>query len=617
MRFLLLTALLVAPATAALAQTPDPADLIQNVYARDVTSLNGPWNVVVDPYDNGYLDYRFQPREDGGYARNRTPATISERIEYDFDRSPTLQVPGDWNTQRDDLLWYEGSLWYERDFDYTLPPGRRLFAYVGAANYEAVAWMNGENLGLHRGGFTPFQFEVTDRVRRGANDLVIRVNNQRRREAVPTLNTDWWNYGGLTRDVLLVEVPETFVRDYKVQLDADDPSRIAGFVQLDGPDAVGQQVTVSVPEAGLSETVTTDARGYTAVSLAAGDLRMWHPDDPHRYEVTVESPADRVEDRIGFRTVGTRGTDILVNGEPLFFRGICLHEEAPYRGGRAFSRDDAETLLGWAKDLGANYVRLAHYPHNEHMVQAADSMGLLVWSEIPVYWTIDWENPETYANAERQLAEMISRDKNRAAVALWSVGNETPPTDVRLQFMRRLVAATRHLDDTRLVTAALERDESDPYIRAIHDPLGADLDVLGVNQYVGWYDGLPAKADSVTWTSDYDKPLIMSEFGGGALHGHRGPEEQIWTEDFQADLYEHTLDMLDRIDFLAGTSPWLLMDFRSPRRPLAVIQDYYNRKGLFSERGQPKLAFYVMRDWYRERAAAERDRGGANAAPGR
>ena len=597
------------------AQSDGPADLIQNVYARDVTSLNGPWNVVVDPYDNGYLDYRFEPRADGGYAQNRTPRTISERIEYDFDRSPTLQVPGDWNTQRDDLLWYEGSLWYERDFDYDLPQGRRLFAYVGAANYEAVAWMNGENLGLHRGGFTPFQFEVTDRVRRGANDLVIRVNNQRRREAVPTLNTDWWNYGGLTRDVMLVEVPETFVRDYKVQLDAGDASRIAGFVQLDGPDAAGQRVTVSVPEAGLSETVTTDARGYATVSFTAPGLRLWHPEDPHRYDVVVESPTDRVEDWIGFRTVGTRGTEILVNGGPLFFRGICMHEEAPFGRGRAFSRADAETLLGWAKELGANFVRLAHYPHNEHMVQVADSLGLLVWSEIPVYWTIDWENPETYANAEQQLAEMISRDKNRAAVALWSVGNETPPTEVRLQFMRRLVAAARSLDDTRLLTAALERDETDPYVRAIHDPLGADLDVLGVNQYVGWYDGLPAKADSVRWTSDYDKPLIMSEFGGGALHGLRGPDDQIWTEDFQADLYRHTLGMLDRIPFLAGTSPWLLMDFRSPRRPLAGVQDYYNRKGLYSNWGQKKLAFYVMRDWYRDKA--DQDARPAGSSPGR
>ena len=529
----------VVLAAAVSAQTPGAAhvDLIQNVYARQTTSLNGPWNVLIDPYQNGYLDYRYEPREDGGYAQNRKPRTPSERIEYDFDRSPTLHVPGDWNTQRDDLLWYEGTVWYERDFDYTLPPGRRLFVYVGAANYDAVAWLNGVELGKHEGGFTPFQFEITDHVRRGPNELVVKVNNERRREAIPTLNTDWWNYGGITRDVLLVETPETFVQDYFVQLDPDDPSRIEGWVRLDGPGAARQRVSVSVPEAGLAETVTTDADGYAAVSFAAPGLRRWAPLDPYRYSVTVEGAGDRVEDRIGFRTVGTRGSDILVNGEPVFFRGISIHEEAPFGRGRAFSRAEAETLLGWARDLGVNYVRLAHYPHNEHMVQAADSMGLLVWSEIPVYWTIDWENPETYQNAVRQLREMVTRDKNRAAVAMWSVGNETPPTEVRLDFMRRLVAEARQLDDTRLITAALERDETDPYVRRVDDPLGADLDVLGVNQYIGWYDGRPSKIDSVRWTTTYEKPLIISEFGAGALHGLRGPDDQIWTEDFQADLY--------------------------------------------------------------------------------
>ncbi|GAB5535578.1 MAG: beta-glucuronidase [Rubricoccaceae bacterium] len=579
-------------------------DLIQNVTARHTTSLNGLWHVIVDPYQNGYLDYRYRPRGDGGYAQNRRPQHLSDLVEYAFDESPTLHVPGDWNSQREDLLWYEGTLWYERDIQYTPARGRRVFLHVGAANYDAVAWMNGQELGHHQGGFTPFEFEVTDHMREGTNEIVIKVNNERKREAIPTLNTDWWNYGGLTRDVLLVETPETFIRDYFLQLDPEDPSRVQGWIRLDGPDAARQRVTVSIPEAGVSETVTTGTDGRAGVSFSAPALQRWAPGAPHRYTVAVETDADRVEDRIGFRTLEARGTEILVNGEPLFLRGISMHEEAPYRGGRAFNRSDAETLLGWAQEMGANYVRLAHYPHNETMVQVADSLGLLVWSEIPVYWTIDWENPETYANAEQQLREMITRDKNRAAVAFWSVGNETPPTDVRLAFMQRLVATTRQLDDTRLVTAALERSERENRVYEIHDRLGADLDVLGVNEYIGWYDGLPTKVDSVSWTSIYDKPLIMSEFGGAALHGHRGPSEQLWTEDHQADLYRRTVRMLDQIDFLAGTSPWILMDFRSPRRPLGGIQDYYNRKGLISNWGEKKLAFYVMQAWYQEKSRA-------------
>ena len=583
---------------------PAYADLVTNVQGRQTTTLNGAWRTIMDPYETGYYDYRYEPQADGGYAANRTARAPGDLVEYQFDASPILYVPGDWNSQREELRWYEGTVWYERDFDYDLPPGRRLFVHVGAANYEAIAWLGGEKLGEHEGGFTPFQFEITDLVRADStNDLVVKVDNQRRREAVPTINTDWWNYGGLTRDVMLVEVPETFVKDYFVQLDPDDPSRIKGWVRLDGPDAARQPVTVSVPEAGLAETVTTDAGGWAEVSFAAPGLRRWSPEDPHRYAVRVSGGGDRVEEPVGFRTVSTRGHEILLNGEPVFLRGVSVHEEAPFRTGRAYSEADAHALLTWTKEMNGNYVRLAHYPHNETMVRMADSLGLMVWAEIPVYWTIDWENPETYRNAEQQLREMVTRDKNKAAVVLWSVGNETPLSEPRLDFMRRLVEAVRQLDDTRLVTAAIERHYIDDTTLMIDDPLGEHLDVVGVNEYIGWYDGLPPKIDAVSWRLAYDKPVVISEFGAGALQGHRGPDDQRWTEDFQADLYRRTLAMIDRMDFVAGVTPWILKDFRSPKRALPGIQDFWNRKGLVSDRGVKKEAFYVLRDWYRQKEA--------------
>ena len=579
--------------------------LIQNVRARDVTTLNGTWRTVVDPYERGYYNYRFRPRPDGGLGATPVSRSESDLVEWTFEGARTLRVPGDWNSQREDLLWYEGSLWYNREVEYRLPPGRRLFLHVGGANCQTTAWMNGRPLGRHEGGFTPFEFEVTDAARDGLNTVVAWVSNRREPGQIPTTQTDWWNYGGLTRDVLLVEVPATFVRDYGVQLDPDRPDQIAGWVQLDGADAAGARVTVSVPELGLSETATADAEGYAPVSFAAPGLQRWRPGAPRRYTVVVEGAArdgralDRVEDQIGFRTVSTRGTELLLNGEPVFLRGISLHEEAPLDARRAYSAEDAATLLGWARELDANYVRLAHYPHNAHMVEMADSLGLLVWSEIPVYWTIDWRSPATYANAERQLREMVSRDKNRAAVILWSVGNETPISEARTRFMTRLAETARSLDPTRLVTAALERDESDPYLRQIHDPLGAALDVVGVNQYVGWYDGLPAKIDSIRWETDYDKPHIVSEFGAGALQGLRGRPTERWTEDYQADLYRRTTAMIERMPFVVGVSPWILKDFRSMKRPLVGIQDDWNRKGLVSDRGEKKEAFYVLRDWYR------------------
>jgi len=571
--------------------------LINNVEGRNTISLNGQWQIIVDPYESGYYNYRYQPSE-SGYFKNAKPKSKSELIEYDFDKSPTLKVPGDWNTQSDQLFFYEGTIWYKKSWDYQRKPNARLFVYFGAANYLADVYLNGEKVGRHEGGFTPFNFEITNLVKDTGNFLVVKVDNKRRRDAVPTLMTDWWNYGGLTREVKLIETPATFVHDYAIQLQKGSRNRVTGSVKLSG-EKLNQRITIRIPEAGVSRSFTTNSAGVATIDFTA-DLKLWSPDNPKLYEVLIEAETDQVHEQIGFRSIETRGTDILLNGKPIFLRGVCIHEEAPLRGGRAYSREDAATLLGWAKELGANFVRLAHYPHNEFMVREADRMGIMVWSEIPVYWTIEWENRDTLENARNQLREMIARDMNRASVVIWSVANETPLSDPRLTFLKDLIAHARQNDPTRLLSAAMERHYLNPTTQMIDDPLGEFLDVLGCNEYVGWYDGLPEKADGLEWRSKYQKPLVMSEFGGDALFGHHGDPLTRWTEEYQENIFQHQIAMLKRIPFLRGTAPWILTDFRSPRRPLPGIQDYWNRKGLVSDRGEKKKAFFVMQRWYRE-----------------
>jgi beta-glucuronidase len=575
--------------------------LIANTEGRKTVSLDGQWQTIIDPYESGYYDYRYLPSANG-YFKDAKPKDKSDLIEYNFDTSESLHVPGDWNTQRESLLLYEGTIWYKKAFDYQRKENTRVFVYFGAANYVADVYLNGEKIGRHEGGFTPFNFEITRLVREKSNSLIVKVDDQRRRDAVPTLSTDWWNYGGLTRQVKLVETPDSFVQDYLIQLRKGSQNQINGWVRLNG-NKLGQRVTVRIPEAGISKSFTTDAKGYAEVSFNA-DLTLWSPGNPKLYDVLIEAETDRVQDQIGFRSIETRGTDILLNGRPIFLRGICIHEEAPFRGGRAYSREDALTLLGWAKELGANFVRLAHYPHNEIMLREADRLGIMVWSEIPVYWTILWENPATFENARTQLSEMITRDKNRASVIVWSMANETPLGDARLSFLRKLVDHARSLDSTRLISAAMERHYVDDKTQMIDDPLGEYLDVLGCNEYVGWYDGLPEKTDRLEWKTKYQKPLIMSEFGAEAPYGLHGDPMARWTEEYQENFYQHQVRMLKRIPFLRGTSPWILMDFRSPRRPLPGIQDFHNRKGLISDRGEKKKAFYVMQKYYQELQAA-------------
>jgi len=572
-------------------------DLLINVKNRTTTSLNGQWNIIIDPYENGYYDYRYKVNPNG-YFKNYHPQSKSELVEYDFDKSPTLNVPGDWNSQQEKLFLYEGTIWYKKSFDFDLKPDHRLFLYFGAINYQAQIYLNGEWVGMHEGGFTPFNFEITGKVANKDNFVIIKADNKRLREAVPTVNTDWFNYGGITRDVLLVSVPQTFIRDYFLQLEPGKRDRVKGWLQLDGL-RKQQRIRIRIPQAGVDFETHTDHSGKASIEFHK-KLSLWSPQNPILYDVIFESETDTVKDRIGFRTIEVRETDILLNGKPVFLRGICIHEEAPFAGGtRAHSMEQAAILLGWAKELNCNFVRLAHYPHNENIIRLADEMGMLVWSEIPVYWTILWDNPATYENAENQLTAMISRDKNRASVILWSMANETPPGEMRLKFLGNLVKRARMLDDTRLITAAMQHHYADANTVLIDDPFGELVDVLGCNAYIGWYDGLPQKSDQLTWQSAFNKPLIMSEFGGGALYGHHGDSLTRWTEEYQESIYLHNLTMFQKIPFLKGLSPWILKDFRSPRRALPGIQDFWNRKGLISDDGNRKKAFYLLQDYYK------------------
>jgi len=570
--------------------------MIQNASARVVQDLSGRWRVIVDPYEAGYRGPHGDPWPLGFFRDAEVRPGIAE---YDFDRSEILEVPGDWNSQDPKLLYYEGTLWYQTRFRLEERPGVRRFVRFGAANYHAMVWLDGELLGEHEGGFTPFEFELPRDGVAAEHVLTVKVDNTRRREAVPTLSTDWWNYGGLTRQVSILEVPETFLREYTVGLDG--AGRVRAHAVLDGSRR-RQEVQLRIPEAGLEVSGQTDEDGSVEL-LAEAQLEHWTPESPRRYQVEISCETDAIDELVGFRTVRVQGTRILLNDEPIFLRGVSLHEEAPSGPGRAWSEEHARTLLGWAVELGCNFVRLAHYPHNETMVRVAEELGLLVWAEIPVYWNIAWDNPPTLACAKAQLEELIARDRNCCAVILWSLSNEAPATEARQAFLAELARHARALDGTRLLTSALfARSEEDGETMVIDDPVGEHLDVMGCNQYLGWYYREPEEMDRIGWSSPFEKPLIMSEFGAGAVAGRHGDAGTYFTEEYQERVYQKQIGMLSRIPFLAGSSPWILKDFRTPRRVLPGTQDGWNRKGLVSDRGIRKRAFGVLRDWYRELA---------------
>ncbi len=580
---------------------------------RPAQSLNGEWHVIPDPYQTGLYDFHKHELKNGWFMNQKARPGDTGPIDYDFAKSPTLKVPGDWNTQKPEFFYYEGLMWYEKDFSYEPKPHTRAFLRIGAANYKSAFWVNGQKVCEHEGGFTAFNCEVTSAVHAGSNFVVAAVDNTRHEDAVPTTQTDWFNYGGLTREVSLITMPDVFIGRYDLHLSKTEPDTIEGWVNVNGDPSASlsghhAKVDIEIPELHLKNGTESDKLGWEYFHVKVDGLQRWSPETPKLYKVIIRAGTDSVEDNIGFRTIEVKGTEILLNGKPIFLHGVCIHAEAPYRTGRAYSDKDAETLLGWAKEMGANFVRLAHYPHDETMLRAADRMGILVWSENPVYWAVQFDKPEVYAKAEHQLDEEIGASRNHAAIILWSMANETPLNDARTKFISSLAAHARTLDPSRLITAALlvhTEANGDRSTKIVDDPLGQYLDVIGTNEYIGWYEQHPETADTTDWKIAYQKPLIMSEFGADAKAGLHGKPDERWTEEYQANVFNHQLGMLNRIPQLRGMSPWILMDFRSPRRPLPGIQDGFNRKGLISDQGQKKQAFFILQKAYKENAVGK------------
>ena len=572
--------------------------LIVNPYAREGISLDGKWQAIVDQYDTGTGKKLFLDRQ---------PSSKTEFLEFSWSGGLELDVPGDWNHQDESLRWYEGTVWYSRHFSASREDGRRRILYFAGVSMRCSVWLNGEKVAEHDGSFTPFEADVTSLLREGDNFLALKVDNKRRKEAIPAMSFDWWNYGGITREVMLLSVPQVHISDYFIRLQKGTKDRIEAEVQLSSAQE-GQTVLVEIPALKIKGKLTADASGKASGTFKAKKLRLWEPLNPSLYDVKITAGEDSVADRIGFREISAQGTKILVNGKETFLRSISFHEEIPMEKRRAVSMEDARTLVDAALELGCNTIRLAHYPQSEHIVRYAEEKGLLIWEEIPLWQGIDFSSADTYGKAEAYLSEMIARDRNRCAIGFWSISNETRPAPDRDAFLSRLLDFGRSLDSSRLFASAFDVayyvPEADGF--RMKDDFAGKLDVIGINKYMGWYAPWPKPAAELHWSVFPEKPLVISEFGCEALAGKTGDADVAgsWSEDYQAALYRDNLTMFGNIPNLAGVSPWVLFDFLSPYRQHPVNQSWFNRKGLLSDKGKKKKAWYIMREYYTGEAPA-------------
>jgi len=569
--------------------------LLTNPYSRNNTELlNGKWNALIDVFCMG---------ESGGIYKNKPQPTSGHPNEYTFNNGLRLDVPGDFNSQLPELKYYEGNVWYQRKISVNKTTDRKQFLYFAGANYITKVWLNGVFIGEHEGGFLPFQFDITNQAKAGENDLVVLINNNRRVDYIPAMNFDWWNYGGITRDVFLIETPNVYINDYSIQLKKGTKNSITGFVKIEGVSAA-QGVNLIIPELKINKKLIADKNGLAVFEITAKP-QLWEPSLPKLYDVTFTTDKDTISEQIGFRTIETKGTNILLNGKPVFLKGVNFHEEIPQRMGRAYSDADAAMILTEAKALGCNFIRTAHYAQNERIVRMAEKMGLMIWEEIPVWQGIKFTDEVVMVKAQNMLREMIYRDKNRAAIVIWSIQNETQATAARDKMLIGLANLTRSLDSTRLVAGAFNNMgyDNSTHTFILKDSLVNYLDLVGVNKYMGWYDAYKTTPEQTKWDVAAGKPLLFSEFGAEALYGQHGNANSpsSWSEEMQEKLYRDNLTMFKNIPNLCGTAPWLLFDFRSPNRWHKQNQDGWNRKGLVSDKGQRKKAWYVMKTYYEEK----------------
>jgi len=572
---------------------------INNVRGRNLINLNGKWKFIIDPSDAGIGDWI-------AIWKDKKPGGKHDFYEYSFEDAPEMSVPGDFNSQLTELTYYESTIWYKKSFSYQRKSDRRLFIHFGAVNYKADVFINGQKIGSHEGGFTAFAFEITGFVKDGENAVVVRCNNARVKNGIPGLGFDWFNYGGITRDVNLIEEPASFISDYCIQLKKSSADKIDGWVKIDGR-RPKQNITIEIPEIGSVYKTQTDANGIAHIQFSANP-KLWTPADPKLYQVRVNCETDSITEKIGFRTIESKGPRILVNQVPIFLKGVNIHEEIPQEKRRSYSEKDAIQLLSWAKELGCNFVRLAHYPHSEYMVRAADSLGLMVWSEIPVYQGIDFKDTSMEQKMDRMLEEMVDRDKNRCSVIIWSMSNETSPSLARTAALGSLADLCRSMDSTRLITSALNNISLQDSTVTINDSLINKLDIISINEYFGWYRMWPCFPENLKWQSLFNKPLIMSEFGAEALYGNTAEPKDAassWSEAYQEGVYNDQLKMFGKIPFLAGTCPWILSDFRSPVRMHPVFQKGWNRKGLLSDTGEKKRAWFIVEKYYRSKISTQ------------
>ncbi|MFI4912672.1 MAG: beta-glucuronidase [Sedimentisphaeraceae bacterium JB056] len=589
---------------------------------REVRCLDGIWQFKAD-YDN-------RGRDDKWYVDK-----LSDPI--------NMAVPSSYNdiTQELSLRNHIGDVWYQKDF--VLPNswnGRRIFIRFGSVTHHCSVWVNGEQAASHKGGYLPFEADISDIVKYGENNvLTVVVNNVLDWTTLPpgevvdapTANSrlnphtpeypdsykiqdyfhDFFNYAGIHRSVKLCAVNSEYVESIKTETSYDQAGH--GFVNY--------SVKTSTGRGGLNLKLY-DEQGQLVASghshtgkLVVENVNLWQPGNAYLYKLCVElfeqdgSIVDKYSMNVGVRTVEVRGKEFLINGEPFYFKGFGKHEDSDFRG-KGYDAVLNVLDMNLLKWIGANSFRTSHYPYCEEILDLCDREGIVVIDESPAVGLMFNANArgsgdkvfceekigkDALSHHRDVMKEMIDRDINHPCVVMWSVANEAAVyEDGAVDYFREIADYTRKLDRSRPITNVIN-------MPAQRCKVSQFFDVVSVNSYYGWYWNLGdissidsrLSKDMENYYNKFNKPVLITEYGAETIAGLHNAPALMFTEEYQCQMLDAYHKVFDRYDFVIGEHVWNFADFMTKQGTSRVLG---NRKGVFTRQRQPKAAAHLLKE---------------------
>ena len=558
---------------------------------RSVLDLDGAWRFRTDPDDVGEAE---------GWQNGLSDAQ-------------TVIVPSVWNNELG-MLCYEGLGWYEKKFVST---ESTLYLEFGSVMTAADVWLDGKKVGYHYGAFSQFEFILTD-IEAGEHTLTVRADNRATKKSFPQRYTDWHNYGGIAREVSVHQLKGISILRQRIVYELNGALTEATLhaeltLYNAEAEAVSTPLTVTLGDHTVfAGTVAMGGRETTVFETPELTLPVdiWSPESPKLYTVTAMTDTDDLIDRVGFRRIEVKDNNILLNGVSVELRGVNRHEEHP-EWGFAFPPKLMKRDLDIIRDLGCNTIRGSHYPQSRIFLDMLDEMGFLFWCEIPM-WGVGFgeealRDPDISDIAMDMTREMTKYYYNHPAIIIWGMHNEVKTyLDCVTELSRKQSEHLRRDGGNRLITHASNCPFDDHSMQFD--------DIVCVNMYNGWYGNTLSDWDKFTVDfaaklkeiGCYGKPVIMSEFGAGALAGFHMPFDNVrWSEEYQADLLTYCLELFHRTEYMRGFYIWQFCNIRTYVGLELNRVRCFNNKGILDEYRNPKAAYYKVRELYRRFAAEE------------